>query len=62
MALARELGVLEEHTFVGIEVGVDLVGGDHAGQGRGIGRDQVAGGDFRTADAATDRRGDAGEA
>ncbi|MNN25451.1 hypothetical protein D3C81_1389240 [compost metagenome] len=53
-ALASELGVLEEHTLVRVEVGVHLVGGDHAGQRRGVGGHQVAGGDFRTADAAAD--------
>src|SRR5690606_26712886 len=60
--LARQLDVLEEHALVGVEVGVDLVGGDHGGQQRLAGTDQVALGDLGTADAAVDGRGDTGEA
>ncbi|MNY14051.1 hypothetical protein D3C86_1472120 [compost metagenome] len=62
LALASELGVLEEHTLVRVEVGVHLVGGDHTGQRGGVGGHQVAGGDFRTADAAADWSSHASEA
>ncbi|MCY1302965.1 hypothetical protein D9M70_526510 [compost metagenome] len=61
-AVARQLGVLEEYALVGVEVGVHLVGGDQAGQAGFPGVDQVAGGHLGAADAAVDRRGDAGEA
>ncbi|MNG02623.1 hypothetical protein D3C84_856600 [compost metagenome] len=61
LALAGKQAVLEEHALVRIEIGVDLVGGDHAGQRCSVGGHDVAGGDFRTADAAGDRRGNAGE-
>ncbi|MNJ56870.1 hypothetical protein D3C77_524340 [compost metagenome] len=54
--------VFEVHALVGVEVGIDLVGGDHAGQRGDIGADDVAGGELGTADPATDRCGDPGEA
>ena len=60
--LARQFGVLEKGTLVGIEVGVHLVGGHQRGEQRFAGGHQVAGGHFSAADAAIDRRGDAGEA
>ncbi|MCY1440158.1 hypothetical protein D9M71_564200 [compost metagenome] len=62
LAVARQLGVLEVHALVGVEVGVDLVGGHHTGQRGDIGGDDVAGGELGAADTATDGRGDAGEA
>ncbi|VVM76365.1 hypothetical protein PS681_02052 [Pseudomonas fluorescens] len=62
LTVAGELGVLEEHTLVGVEVGINAVGGYHTGQRGGVGGHQVTGGDLGTADAATDRRGHAGEA
>ncbi|MNH00632.1 hypothetical protein D3C79_598310 [compost metagenome] len=62
LAFAGQLGVLEVHALVGVEVGVDLVGGHHAGQRGDIGGDDVAGGELGAADAAADGRGDTGEA
>src|SRR6185312_3847573 len=51
---------LEPGVLVDVEVDVDRVHRDHAGQHVAAG-DQVAGGDFRVADAAVDRRAHVGE-
>src|SRR5690606_20454917 len=62
LTVAGQLRVLEVDAFVGVEVGVDLVGRNHAGQRRDIGSDDVAGSELGAADATADRCGDAGEA
>ncbi|MNN09783.1 hypothetical protein D3C81_1226810 [compost metagenome] len=61
-AVAGQVDVLQVDALVGVEVGVDLVGGNQRGEQGLPAVDQVAGGDFGTADAAVDGRGDLGEA
>ncbi|MCY1282329.1 hypothetical protein D9M70_311620 [compost metagenome] len=60
--LAGQFHIFQVDALVGVEVGVDLVGGHHRGQQRLAGVDQVALGDLGAADAAIDGGGDAGEA